>query len=250
MLVTNKYPREIGFMKNIDIYRHATMVGSKWVATPFAINYGYEDHGYEDEYLDYEMNGESVYWYNIFGKKKSEVMKDIVNFAKPDSYGLSICLGDFRDALFGASVKEYNNIHIYLDKDTVYVAGSWLGNVKINEAYDDDFIPMYKETFKGQNFPPMLITTEFALFKFTVDFYRYNLYLRLLSDCGRTYILNGNYSQYNNWLRFDEGKDEDSNKFEYFSSIKTYEVNDVLASNIIRIMKMLDYSVEYETEEV
>jgi len=58
--------------KNINVDGIARMVGSNWVATPFALNFGYKDHGYDSDYIYAEYLKGDIIETNLFGSTRQK----------------------------------------------------------------------------------------------------------------------------------------------------------------------------------
>lgn len=238
-------------MKNVNVYNYTTMVGKNFIATPFVINYGYtpDEHGYEEDIMDYEYNEESRNYdfFNVFGKEKIDVIREINEYVQPKNYFRSIGFGNFNESLRGVPIKEYNTVHILIYENRVKVVCSYLFDSHDNEQ-SNEMLLMYAGYLNGKDYPPLLISTDIMLFKYTAELYKGDYHLRLLKDCV-TMTTGTSVNQYDGNIRMDAGKDEDSNRIEKFSMCKTILLNnDKLIKSTIEQMKNLEY--EYESEEV
>lgn len=208
-------------MKNINAYMDAVMVGNRWVATPFVINYGLRnEEGYVDDYIEWDIDNQ-VYINYFDGMKKKDMCNLIMQYANPKYYGVSFFCGDMGYAKYGAPNKEYNTIQILFDVDKccIKIAGIWLDKTTIPKTKDYSLIGKVSFIGNKKNFckyvkHDILITCDLMLFKYTMNMWEDFMYLRF----DKTF---GDSLQYNGILRFDEGKDVDTGKFESFSIIKS-----------------------------
>ena len=238
-------------MKNINAYRYAVMVGNNWLATPFALNYGYDrnDHNIEEDYLDYDYNPKTdeTQWYNNFGKSKREVQNEIIKYANPKTYESSIVFGCIKPNV-RFNTKNYNHVHLMIKDGIIKIFCSWMhqSRNKFTPPHIDECDILYSG-FIDDEYPNMFMTFDSMLFKYTSELYCDDMRLRLIGDNLTACKSIDNMNDYVGVVRFDEGAEFGS--FERFSCIKTIYIDDTTKKRLIRIGDVLKYEFEEEAVE-
>ena len=238
-------------MKNINVDNIAIMTGANWVATPFCLNYGYYEHGYEDDYLEYEYERGEIETTNYFGMEKKEYVSLIREYITPKSYSKSFYLGDIAYAMIGAPNKQFNTIQLLFDEGSLRIACCWLDyNRKSDIGSPMEGFNLKPEDYnlladiKLIDYKPSsrkIITLCVMHFKYSAELYKRDFHIRFGKDFVNSEL------QYSGFIRMDSGRDEDSNKYETFSIVNSFEIPQEVANECANIIEILNFEeVDYE----
>ena len=78
-------------------------------------------------------------------------------------------------------------------------------------------------------------------FKYSAELYKRDFHIRFGKDFVNSEL------QYSGFIRMDSGRDEDSNKYETFSIVNSFEIPQEVANECANIIEVLNFEeVDYE----
>lgn len=261
-------------LKNIECdrqygYGTGICVGKKWIASPFVLNYGFPPAGADSEIYVCDVDGEKYVLFNYFDNEPVEIVtpenivertkakteefekhffqKMVVRYADPRRYKYSIELPDlWWDIHYFADFdySMYNYVHFLFEpyrthSRRVRVVASFLDSSS-DRVNVSDMRLLYDFKYYGPETGVTLVSVCSEHFKHTLDLYRDECFLRMTKHPSR---LDG--KQYGDRLRFDGGRNPDTNKYDKFTAIKTVTFNDDLASSLISLIPCAEYQSEF-----
>jgi hypothetical protein len=237
-------------MKNINADGMAVMAGKKWVGTPFCFNYGYPEHGYEDDYIETDYEKGVTTCTNYFGITKSEYIQLIKKWASPKHYDRSFYLGDMSYAIYGAPNKKFNVIQLLFKDNKLKIATCWL-DFNRKPDLESRYPKFTKCNLTSDDYNllacidietkiPKLVTFCVMHFKYTMELYKDNFYIRFSKGFKNKDI------QFAGDVRMDAGRDEETDRYEQFSILRSYLIPNKIAELCIEKIDMLKELDEYD----
>lgn len=259
--------------KNIECdrqhgYGTGICVGRKFIATPFVLNYGFPPVGADSEIYVCDIDGQKYALFNYFDNEPVELVtpenivertrakteaftsrffqKTVVRYADPRRYKYSIELPDLWWDVhyvtdFDTSMYNYVNFLFYpyrTHSRRVRVVASFI-DTKSQSAKLEDMKLLYDLKYYGPEKGTALVSVCSEHFKHTLDFYRDECFLRMTVHPDR---LDG--KQYSDRLRFDSGRNPNTNKYDKFTAIKTVLFGDALSSSLMEQIPCADYDID------